>query len=216
MGSAKIIPMNLYDGMTKQNTGLVVIDPINSCAAEQCEYPDRNIRFSKIRTMLPKLNVFAKRYRKEIGGLVIVVKTTPWTKNFLPLNIQELYTDPGSTYYSSDTTGFAEWFYAVETAKTDVVIEKNSYDAFTNDVFAKTLKERGIRYIIMTGIFTDGCVLATIVNGFSRGYNFVILKDLIETTDVLVRQELQKNLIEFTFPKMYGKTIESQELLASF
>lgn len=207
--------MNLYSGMTKQNTALVMIDPINSCAAEQCEYPDWNIRFSKIRTMLPKLNVFAKRYRKEIGGLVFVVKTTPWTKKFLPLNIQELYTDPGSTYYSSDTTGFAEQFYAVETAKTDVVIEKNSYDAFTSDEFVQTLKDNKIRYLVMTGIFTDGCVLSTITNGFSKGYNFVILKDLVETTDVPIRQDLQKSLIEFTFPKMYGRTVPSDELLAS-
>lgn len=200
--------------MTSDNTALVVIDPINSCASESCEMPDRGIRFSKIRAMLPKLDAFVKTYRKKTGGLVIITTTVPWSKDHLPVNIQNLYTDPGATYYSQDTSGFAEQFYALDVESTDVVIAKNAYDAFTNDVFAKTLKDRGIKYIIMTGVFTDGCVLATVISGFSLGYNFVILKDLIETTDVDVRQELQKNLIEFTFPKMYGKTITSAELLS--
>lgn len=201
--------------MTRDNTALVVIDPINSCASEACEVPDRGIRFSKIREMLPKLDSFVKAYRRKVGGLVVITTTVPWTTEHLPANIQNLYTDPRATYYSEDTSGFAEQFYALDVEPTDVVIAKNSYDAFTNDVFAKTLKDRGIKYIIMTGIFTDGCVLATVVSGFSQGYNFVILKDLIETTDVAVRQELQINLIEFTFPKMYGKTITSEEYLSA-
>ena len=206
--------MKLYKNLTKKNTALLVIDPVNACAHEKCETPEWNIHFSKIRKMIPKLDEFVKQYRREFGGLVVITTITPWRKEHLSNNLNELYTDPQAEYYSEDTTGFDEDFYTVKPEANDLVITKNTYDAFTNDDLVKELKIRGIQYIIVTGIFSDGCVLASVVSGFAKGFNFVIVKDLIETTDSQTRQELQRLLIEFTFPKLYGKTIESNELLS--
>lgn len=202
--------------MNKNNTALLVIDPVNSCAHEQCETPKRNIYFSKIRSMLPKLASFISQYKKRVGGLVIYTTITPWNKEHLAENINELYTDPKAFYYSEDTSGFDEKFHTVIPSKEDLVFAKNTYDVFTNEDLLKELKKRNIKYIVITGIFTDGCVLASIASGFAKGFNFVILKDLIETTDNQTRQQLQKLLIDYTFPKMYGKTITSSELLSSF
>jgi nicotinamidase-related amidase len=202
--------------MNKNNTALIVIDPINSCAHEKCETPEWNIYFSKIRQMLPKLENFVKEYRQKIGGLVILTTITPWNKEYLTENINELYSDPSVCYYSEDTTGFDEQFYIVKPEATDLIFIKNTYDAFADGKLTQKLKNKGIKYIIITGIFTDGCVLASIIGGFSQGFNFVILKDLIETTDLPIRQEIQKNLIEYTFPNLYGKTITSTELLHEF
>lgn len=199
--------------MNRDNTALLVIDPVNFCVHEKCETPEFNIHFSKIREMLPKLNDFVKEYRKKIGGLVVITTITPWTKKYLPTNLNELYTDPEAEYYSEDITGFDEKFYLEQPEKSDLVIAKNTYDTFTNKELLTELEKRNIRYLIVTGIFSDGCVLASIISGFSKGFNFVILKDLIETTDSKTRQEIQRLLIDFTFPKMYGKTIESKELI---
>jgi len=205
--------MKIYEKMNKVNTALLVIDPINSCAHEKCETPEWNIHFSKIREMLPRLNEFVEKYREKVGGLVVITTITPWRKEFLSINLNELYTDPEAEYYSEDTTGFDEEFHTVKPEATDLVIAKNTYDTFTNEKLLEELNKRGIKYIVMTGIFSDGCVLASIISGFSKGYNFVILKDLIETTDSKTRQDIQKLLIDFTFPKMYGKTITSEDLL---
>ena len=199
--------------MNRNNTALLVIDPVNSCVSEQCETPERNIYFSKIRSMLPILNQFIKNYRNEINTNVFIANLSPWNKDHLPNNIQELYTDPKACYYSDNTTGYDEQFTIIELEKTDVVITKNTYDVFSNKSFVDELNRKGIKYIVTTGVFTDGCVLASIVSGFSKGYNFVILKDLIETTDNDERQQLQKLLISYTFPKLYGLTITSTQLL---
>jgi nicotinamidase-related amidase len=207
--------MKPYSGMTKDNTVLLVIDPINSCAHEKCETPEWNIYFSKIRLMLPKLARFIEEYKKKTNGLVIYTTITPWNKEHLAENLNELYTDPQAYYYSEDTTGFDEQFYTVKPSSEDLVFDKNTYDVFTNEKLLKELNDRKIRYIIVTGIFSDGCVLSSVISGFSKGFNFVILKDLIETTDDERRQKLQELLISFTFPKMYGKKISSEELLQS-
>ena len=198
--------------MTSENTALVVIDIVNSCCHEKCENPEWSITFSKIRDMAPKLDRFIEEFRSKIGGKIIFTNITPWTKEALPENINELYTDQNTTYYG-DGDKFEEEFYLVKPKAEDIVITKNNYDAFSNPEFDKVLKQNDIQYLVITGAFTDGCVMATIIGGFSRGYNFVILKDLIETTDKKIRQELCQYLIDYTFPIMYGKTINSPEFL---
>jgi len=208
--------MKLYSKMNSSNTAFVVIDVINSCVHEKCEIPKWKIAFSKIRKMVPELKEFIEQYRKAVSGLVIFINTPPWKKEFLTDNINELYTDPGARYYSKDNSGFAEKFYLIKPQKKDVVITKNHYDAFVNPELDKVLKKNKIRYLVVTGIFGDGCVLATICGGFSKGYNFVILKDLIETTDVPIRQKLLQGLKDFTWPVMYGKTLSSRDFFNSW
>lgn len=209
--------MKPYPRMNKGNTALLIIDVVNSCCHKDSESPEWGIQFTKIRGMIPKLAKFIEQFRKEIGSQVFFVNITPWDKEHLAPNIIELYdNDPKTVYYSEDKTGFSEKFFELEPAKEDIVITKNTYSAFANPEFEKMLKEKGIQYLIIVGVFTDGCVLTTICDGFTKGLNFIILKDLIETTDVKIRQELQKILVEYTFPILYGKTITSKELLESW
>ncbi len=208
--------MKLYKKMNSSNTALLVIDIVNGCCHKKCEEPKWGINFSKIREMVPELKRFIEEYRKTVGGLIVFGNITSWRKEFLTENINELYTDPIARYYSDDTSGFSEQFYMVSPQEEDLVFTKNHYDMFTNEEFCEVIEKKGIRYFIVSGVFGDGCVLSTIVSGFSRGYNFVILKDLIETTDVKTRQTLQKLLKEYTWPVMYGKTMNSSEFLKAW
>lgn len=206
--------MKPYPGMTSSNTALVVIDIVNGCCSEKCE--EAGITFRKIREMVPALVDFVDAFRETVGGTVIFTKITPWTREYLPENLQELYTDPKANYYSTDTSGFSEDFYAIAPHPADLVVTKNTYDTFADKEFRKILSDKGIRYIVVTGVFSDGCVLATICGGFQAGYNFVILKDLIETTDKPERQELARYLKSYTWPMLYGKTMTSKDFLASW
>jgi ureidoacrylate peracid hydrolase len=192
-----------------KETALLVIDITNGCCNQKCEIKKWNITFNKINKMIPVLKKFIFKYRTA-GGQVILVNCVPWKKEFLAKNIIELYKNPECKYYSSDNSGFPEKFFGLEPEKNDVIITKNSYDAFTNPKLDKFLKKQKIKYIVVVGVFGDGCVHSTIQGGFSTGYNFIILKDLIETTDMDIRQKLQKLLKEYTWPIMFGKTIDSK------
>ena len=185
--------------MQLKETALLIIDTNNQCCHQKCEIKKWGISFNKIRKMVPKLKKIISKYR-EAGGQLVFVNCVPWKKEFLAKNIVELYKDPKCRYYSSDKSGFNEKFFQVEPEKGDLVITKNSYDAFTNPKLDRFLKKRKIKYIIVAGVFGDGCVHSTIQGGFSKGYNFIILKDLIETTDVKIRQQLQSLLKEYTWP----------------
>lgn len=199
--------------MNSSNTALLVIDIINSCAHEKCEIPNHNIHFSKIRAMVPNLVHFIEDFKKSTKCKIIYTNTTPWKREYLTENINELYKDPEAYYYSEDNTGFAEQFYLVKPTESDLIVTKNHYDVFATKGFEEQLKTMGIKYLLITGIFGDGCILATICGGFSKGFNFLIIKDLIETTDSEIRQTLQTKLKEYTWPIMYGITLNSDEFL---
>ena len=205
----------IIHNLTADNSALLVIDVINSCAHPECEDPARNIRYNKIRRMIPALSTFIFSY-KQLGGIVLLTNTVPWQEAYLPENINELYRNSEEArYWSQDTTGYAERFYQIPTDGA-LIFEKNSYDAFTNEANVHTLEEYRIQYIIVAGIFRDGCVMASICGGFSKGYQLIIAKDLIETTDDESRQMLQQYLKQRTWPLMYGATVESQQILAAF
>jgi nicotinamidase-related amidase len=205
----------IFPGLTLDNSALLVIDVINSCAQREFEDPLRNIHFNKIRRMIPPLSNFITSY-KGLGGRIILTTTVPWQESYLPENINELYrNNEVARYWSQDTSGHAERFYQIPTEGA-LIFAKNSYDAFTNEDLVHALENMHIRYIIVAGIFGDGCVMASICGGFSKGYHLIIAKDLIETTDDDDRQMLQQQLKERTWPLMYGATIESQQILAAF
>jgi len=48
------------------------------------------------------------------------------------------------------------------------VFAKNSYDAFTNEELVATLERMNARYVIVRSV-RDGCVMASICGGFSKG-----------------------------------------------
>ncbi|MFH2106263.1 MAG: isochorismatase family cysteine hydrolase [Candidatus Micrarchaeota archaeon] len=192
-----------------KETALLVVDVINGCCHPKCEIKKSDISFNKIRKVIPTLKKFISRYRNA-GGQVIFVKCASWKKEFLAKNLVELYNDPKCRYYSSDKTGFSEKFFELEPQRNDFIITKNTYDAFTTPKLNGFLKKQKIKFVAIAGVFGDGCVASTIQGGFSAGYNFIILKDLIETTDVGIRQKLQKLLKEHTWPILFGKTIHSK------
>jgi len=207
--------MKPFKGMTSKNTALIVIDVMNSCATVECETPEWNIHFTKIRAMVPRLVSFINDYKQATSNRVVYIKSTPWRKEFLADNVNQLYEQEQFSYYSKDPTGKDKELYGVSPTQDDQIFEKNTCDALTNPELVKELKNKNIKYLIVTGVFTDGCVLASVLGGFAQGFNVVVLKDLCETTDSPTRQLIQEKLFEFTFPYMFARVITSSELLAS-
>ena len=197
-----------------KETALLVIDVTNAWAHPTCEIKKWDVTFWKIRKMVPKLQKFIKDY-KSAGGNIIYIKSTPWDKKHLAKNLIEFYKDPAVCFYSKNiytdkVRKFSDEFYKISPEKNDIILEKNSYDAFVNPQLNKILKKKKIKYLIPTGVLGEGCVHATIQGGFSQGYNYLILKDLVETTDLPIRQRLIKIMREFYWPMLYGKTINAK------
>lgn len=175
---------------------LLVIDPTNLCCSEKFERSEWNITYNKIRRMMPRLRTFTDEYRK-VGGQIIWVRSTPWTEEFLPENINRLYHENlHATFYTQKNVKESVEFYnGIRVRAPDKVFTKNTYSAFADPHLQKFIKKQGADTILISGVFAEGCVNATIVNGFSRGLFMIILSDLVETMDDEQQQAHKNHLL---------------------
>jgi len=190
---------------------LLIIDAVKGCCSIEYERPEWNIHFKKGRKMIPRLNSFAEEYR-GLGGRIIWVKPTPWTEKYLPDNINRLYHEnPHATFYVTENEDeYNEFPPDIEVKLGDTIIEKNNYSAFTNPHLMGVLNSD--TYLI-TGVYADGCVNATIVDGWSNGLFSFILSDLVESMDDPVKQQQKNLLLKHSWPLMYGHVMTSEDYI---
>ena len=188
---------------------LVIIDVVKGCCNREYEIPEWDIHFTKVREMLPRLNSFVKQHRDN-GGRIIWVKPVPWTRENLPSNINKLYTEnTDATFYVKENIDkYNEFPEAIQIEENDIIVEKNNYSAFTNPKLSELIDDS---YLI-AGVYADGCVNATIVEGWSRGYFTYIVKDLVESMDSETKQYHRNHLLNQTWPLMYGHVILTQNI----
>ena len=145
--------------------------------------------------MLPLLNNFVQKHR-ENGGQIIWIKPIPWTKENLPNNINKLYDEnPDATFYVRDNIEeYNKFPEVIKIDERDVILEKNNYSAFTNPMLSEYLNDA---YLI-SGVYSDGCVNATIVEGWCKGYFTYILGDLVEAMDSVRKQNMKIELLRYS------------------
>jgi ureidoacrylate peracid hydrolase len=73
------------------------------------------------------------------------------------------------------------WDYALVDALTpqagDIVVSKTRYSGFFNCMLDSTLRSRGIRNLVFTGVATNVCVESTLRDGFHLEYFGIVLAD---------------------------------------
>lgn len=97
-------------------------------------------------------------------------------------------------------------------AERDVWVHKNWLSGFggtTDSNLELKLKELGIRTLLFAGVNADQCVLGTVTDSFSRGYDTIVVEDLVATTSP---EGAKSNLI-FNVLHCYGFVTSSNMLL---
>src|SRR6266705_571587 len=62
----------------------------------------------------------------------------------------------------------------------DIVLGKQTYSPFLNPAFERTLAERGLTRLYITGLHTDCCARHTSGDAFQRGYDLVWVTDALQ------------------------------------
>jgi len=63
-------------------------------------------------------------------------------------------------------------------------VEVDAYSAFNGTGLADTLRERGIRRLVVCGLATDYCVLNTVVDGLAAGFEVLLATEAIRAVNV--------------------------------
>ncbi|KAG8732386.1 hypothetical protein FRC11_014001 [Ceratobasidium sp. 423] len=108
----------------------------------------------------------------------------------------------------------AKLYEDLEAEPQDSWVNKNRMSGFqgsSDSELEKKLTEMGIRTLLFAGVNADQCVLGTVTEAFSRGYDIVVVEDLVATTS----PEGGKSNLVFNALHCYGFVTTSQHLLAS-
>ncbi|MEU2060701.1 isochorismatase family cysteine hydrolase [Streptomyces sp. NPDC013455] len=69
-------------------------------------------------------------------------------------------------------------FHAVAPAPGERVFTKRAcFDAFLGEGFAEHLAERGVRHLVLAGLYADVCVDSTARTAFQKGFHITVLTD---------------------------------------
>jgi nicotinamidase-related amidase len=69
---------------------------------------------------------------------------------------------------------------------------------------------------LLSGVFAEACVNATLIDGFTKGLFTIILSDLVETMDNERQQTHKKHLLTHQWRVMYGHVMTSKEFLENW
>lgn len=64
----------------------------------------------------------------------------------------------------------------------DIIIHKRRYSGFFQTSLDLYLRERNIKYVIVTGVVTNICVRSTVNDAFFLGYEVIVPRDCVEAT----------------------------------
>ncbi|OIK10176.1 isochorismatase [Bacillus sp. MUM 116] len=70
----------------------------------------------------------------------------------------------------------------IKPRKNDIVVDKYRYSGFYESSLDLMLKSLGINHLIVGGVLTDCCVLATVLDAYYRDYQVNLVKDMCGTT----------------------------------
>jgi nicotinamidase-related amidase len=93
----------------------------------------------------------------------------------------------------------------------DLVLTKNTYDAFFETPLNKILREKGVDQVILTGVVTDICIQNTAAGAFFRGYKLVVPEDCVSSPN------LKRHLDSLAYMReIYGAKIVKSEGFSKF
>ncbi len=194
---------------------LIVIDYTENACIERYQNPRYNLRLSKVRDIAPSLEKLVAFQRTRAEREVIWIKSCPWVKGQVHPNITRFYDEnPEVEFYNVELGG--DNFYRLQPEKHEKIFTKNMYSAFsgTQGQLDEYLRESSIGHLIISGIYSTGCVNATICEAFHLGYKLTIIKDCVETFDEPGKQAFQQHLLK-DWSLMYGKIIYLSQFIES-
>ncbi len=100
-------------------------------------------------------------------------------------------------------------FYGVRPLPDEVIVTKHRYGAFESTDLDLTLRSRGIRTVIMTGIATNVCVETTARQAFLRDYYVVFTSDCTATYAQADHEATLRNIDNF-----FGQVAAAEEIVS--
>lgn len=143
---------------------LIVVDMIH-------EFVDGKFGSKRAVEMVNKLNKLISIARER--GWLLVYARDSHSESDPELRVWGPHAMRGS--FSSELIG------SLDVKPDDIIVEKNSYDAFFGTNLEALLREKNVDKVVVAGVSTDICVLHTVCHAFFLGLETYVVEECTES-----------------------------------
>lgn len=173
----------LEEMVVPAHTALVIVDPQNDfCSPGGCfdKLPDSDM--SLVKPFIENTARLLSAARRA-NVMVIFTKATNYPggvyKSAPDLARKTEYLDPDAPLICAYGQWGDEIIDELKPLPDEVVISKNRHSSFAGTHLDLLLRSNGIKTVIVTGIATERCVLATVTGAIAHDYYVVVPKDCV-------------------------------------
>lgn len=185
--------------------GILVIDIQNDFCHDDGIFAQQGLNVKPAQEVTPRIKAFIDGVRKY--NVPIIYTRQIESEDVSPKNLKQQFAS-GKLVGVCAPNSWGSELYQLEPAEGEYVIEKYTYDTFSNPKLKRILDERGIDTLVIAGVNTDICIDTTVRRAFTEGYNVLVPRDLIATMNV----DGEKYFLE-VFDKFFGDVVSSSKVL---
>ncbi len=187
------------------NIAILVLDIQNDFCHEEGIFSRLGFNLKPIQKTVPKIISFIDKARQH--NVPIFYSKQIESDEVSPTNLKNQFKS-GRLKTVCAPNSWGSELYKLKPLSNEKVLEKYTYDFFSNNELRKRLKEKQINTVIITGVNTDICVDTTVRSAFTLGYNIIIPEDLVAS----INQEAHQHLLKI-FHRFFGTVVKSDEIL---
>ena len=183
MVSGKEVLMTLEEIVRPGHTALIIVDPQNDfCSAGGCvdrlNPSARGVMESYIENSVPLLQTARKAgvmviYTQATNDPAGIYKSAPDIRRKIE------YLDPENPHICIDGSWGHEIVDRLKPLPGEKIIRKHRHSSFAGTELDMLLRSNGIRSLVITGVTTERCVLATVTGAIAHDYYVVVPPDCV-------------------------------------
>jgi len=191
-----------------KGTALIVVDIQNDFCHKDGTFAKQGLDVTPLQKIVPEIISFIDKVRKR--GIPIIFSKQIEANDISPENLNRQFKSGKLKTVCAPNSWGAD-FYLVQPKTKDIVLEKNTYDLFSNPQLQEILNKNKVKMLIVVGVNTDICIDTTVRRAFTEGYFIIVPYDLVATVNVKVHKHFLK-----IFNRFFGEVMSSQDLIKRF
>jgi len=188
---------------------VLVVDIQNDFCDENGAFARQGLDVQPAQKITPKIQEFIEEIRKY--DVPIIYTKMIESQEITPKNLRRLIAI-GKLINTEPVCAPSSWgsaLYRLKPLDNEYVLEKRTYDAFSNPELLKTLSRHKVKTLVIAGVNTDVCIDTTVRRAFTEGYQIIVPRDLVAT----MNKAGEKHYL-VVFDRFFGDVVDSKTVLS--
>ncbi|MBS3174728.1 cysteine hydrolase [Candidatus Woesearchaeota archaeon] len=189
-----------------EKVAVLVVDIQNDFCDNEGIFAQQGLNVKPAQIITPKIEEFIKKIRRY--DLLVIYTKQIEHEDITPQNLKRQF-NAGKLKPVCSPNSWGSELYKLKPLKNEFIIEKYTYDVFSNPKLHGILNENKIKTIVVIGVNTDICVDTTVRSAFTKGYQIVVLKDLVAT----MNKQSERYYLDI-FNRFFGDVMHSKKFIS--